>query len=229
MIRILFVALLATLSFVPSAPAADLKDVERTLFHTYMLAFPKGAHSAITAATKCAVDILSTAELQFPDALDRLVASDFENYSLTKRLDDMNAAFRNKYPDGFADCGRKLKAGDFGPTEGYRTAPSAPIPEGAKTCPYDATTTEGTKSCFCFPLEGGALRGALTYPEGTAICVAAYHAGVINALDGGQVEFAISAGCPSYTNSSAYGYVSSPGDAAARSFYFPAISDGACQ
>lgn len=75
----------------------------------------------------------------------------------------------------------------------------------------------------------GSASGTWTYTPGSNVCMAAIHAGLIPSLaEGGIVDFAASAGCPQYEGSEQNDIFTYDGAAAGRSFFFPALTRGAC-
>src|SRR5690606_30299492 len=117
-----------------------------------------------------------------------------------------------------ADCRPAVAAGGGGQTtvascQGAFGAYGTP--DGTVTCSCDASALTGT------------IWGTLTYTDDSSICAAALHAGAVGP-QGGTVTAQGAAGCDSYTASTQNAVTSSEFGPWSNSFYFPAISDGAC-
>lgn len=106
-------------------------------------------------------------------------------------------------------------------------------PAGATILNLDELTEELTEGPQ--PFEGtllqtiGGIIGSWTYRADSNICKAAAHAGLIEDLNfGGEVLVRRAPGCPSYEGGEENGWTSIDAQGGNASFYFPALSNGAC-
>lgn len=94
-------------------------------------------------------------------------------------------------------------------------------------CPYGFMLPEDKVGrCTCAPDRGGYAYGTGQYSQYADICVAARHAGALDAT--GVVTVARSGGCSSYRGTTRNGITSTDDNAASASFFFPGFTEPGC-